>query len=236
MLCDQLAAVGLMADGGLAELCNAPALTCLQVPASVSADAAALAETAAVAVRAVRRGRLRSGETVTVVGAGPVGLMAMQCARAMGAASVTVIDPLAERRSVAHALGATAAIHPDEAVRMVPTELALECSGHAAAIQTAIDSTSKRGRIVLVGIYAEPTTIQPLAVVVGERELLGSLAHVYDEDFRQALDLMATGAIKAEPLISDRLPLERAVEAGLEALVAEPRRHLKILVSPDLVP
>src|SRR5438105_4956138 len=106
MLCDQLAALGLMADGGLAELCNAPAATCLPVPASVPADAAALAETAAVSIRAVGRGRIQRGDSVAVVGAGPVGLMALQASRARGASHVVVIDPLAERRSLALALGA----------------------------------------------------------------------------------------------------------------------------------
>ena len=71
-------------------------------------------------------------------------------------------------------------------------------------------------------------------MVVGEREIVGSLSHVYDQDFAQALELLASGDIRAEPLISDRLPLERAVDAGLLALIAEPSRHLKILISPDL--
>jgi threonine dehydrogenase-like Zn-dependent dehydrogenase len=73
-----------------------------------------------------------------------------------------------------------------------------------------------------------------LPVVVGEREIVGSLSHVYDEDFRQALELLSSGRIRAEPLISDRLPLERAIDDGFRALINAPARHLKILISPDL--
>ena len=78
--CPALGALGLHGDGGLAELCNAPARMCLPVPDTVADDAAALAEPLAVAVRALRRGGLRPGERVAVVGAGTVGLMAVQAA------------------------------------------------------------------------------------------------------------------------------------------------------------
>jgi (R,R)-butanediol dehydrogenase/meso-butanediol dehydrogenase/diacetyl reductase len=78
--CPSLGALGLHADGGLAELCNAPARICLPVPDTVADDEAALAEPLAVAVRALRRAGLRPGERVAVVGAGAVGLMAVQAA------------------------------------------------------------------------------------------------------------------------------------------------------------
>src|ERR687884_249786 len=87
-LCERLAALGLMADGGLAELCTVPEAMCLPVPDGVSDEAGALAETLAVGVRALRRGRLSVGERVVVVGAGPVGLMTLQAARASGASHV----------------------------------------------------------------------------------------------------------------------------------------------------
>ena len=104
--CPALGALGLHGDGGLAELCNAPARMCLPVPDTVADDEAALAEPLAVAVRALRRGGLRPGERVAVVGAGAVGLMAVQAAAAFGADSVAVVEPLPERRALAMRLGA----------------------------------------------------------------------------------------------------------------------------------
>ena len=230
-LCERLAALGLMADGGLAELCNAPAHTLLPLPDGVSDEAGALAETLAVAVRALRRGRLTVGERVAVVGAGAVGLMTLQAALAAGAAAVTAIEPLAERRRLAADLGAWA-VHPPDGAPEIGADLVVECSGSAGAVGTAIRAARKGGRVVLVGIYGRPSEVHCLDVVGTEKELIGSLSHVYDEDFAAALALLGRGAVRAEPLISDRVPLARAVEDGLLALLREPAAHLKILIQP----
>jgi (R,R)-butanediol dehydrogenase/meso-butanediol dehydrogenase/diacetyl reductase len=229
--CDRLAALGLMADGGLAELCNAPAHTLLPLPAGVSDEAGALAETLAVAVRALRRGRLSVGERVAVIGAGAIGLMAVQAALAAGATAVDVLEPSPARRQLAVDLGADAA-HPPDGGPELGADLVLECSGSAAAVATAIRAARKGGRVVLVGIYGEPSTVRFLDVVAAEKELIGSLSHVYDEDFAAALTLLGRGAVRAEPLISDRVPLARALDDGLLALVRDPAAHLKILIRP----
>jgi (R,R)-butanediol dehydrogenase/meso-butanediol dehydrogenase/diacetyl reductase len=190
-----------MADGGLAEFCNVPETTCLPVPERVSDEAAALAETLAVGVRALRRGRLTVGERIAVVGGGPVGLMALQ-----------------------------AALAPDASPELF-ADLVIECSGNANAIHTALAAARKGGRVVLVGLYARPTTVPFLDLVTTEKEVVGSFSHVYDEDFAAALALLGRGAVRAEPIISDRVPLPDALERGLLALEREPDAHLKILVS-----
>src|SRR6185437_13532697 len=169
--CPALGALGLHGDGGLAELCNAPARMCLPVPDTVADDEVALAEPLAVAVRALRRGGLRPGERVAVVGAGAVGLLAVQALR----------------------------------------------SG---------------GRAVLLGIVTEAAQIAPMDLVRGEKSLIGSLSHVWDEDFQVALRLLGRGAVQAAPLITDRIPLSAAVSGGLTLLRDEPGKHLKILVRP----
>jgi (R,R)-butanediol dehydrogenase / meso-butanediol dehydrogenase / diacetyl reductase len=229
-LCDRLAALGLMADGGLAPLCNAPAYSCLPVPDAVSDEAAALAETLAVAVRALRRGGLRLGERVAVVGGGAVGLMAAQAARAGGAAEVLVVEPLPARRAVARQLGlATAA---PGGVPAGGFDLVVECSGNPRAVAGAVAAARKGGRVVLVGIYAGETPLPLHALVAAEKSLVGSLSHVYDEDFAAAIGLLAAGAVRAEPLVSHRVPLSRALDDGLLALAAAPHDHLKILIRP----
>ena len=232
VLCQKLAALGLMTDGGLAELCNAPAYTCRAVPNGMSSESAALAETLAVAVRALRRGRLRTGERVAVVGVGAVGLMALQAAGAGGASTVSVVEPLPGRRRLASALGAGETYAPEEAPE-IQADLVVECSGGAQAIQTAIRAARKGGRVVLVGIYGHPSEIDFLQVVAAEKEIIGSLSHVYDEDFDASLALLGRGAVRAEPLVSDRIPLDRALDDGILALMREPQEHLKILISPN---
>ena len=227
--CPALGALGLHGDGGLAELCNAPARMCLPVPDTVADDEAALAEPLAVAVRALRRGGLRPGERVAVVGAGTVGLMAVQAAAASGAGSVAVIEPLPERRALAIRLGADRAVPPGDAAAL-EADVAVECAGAPDAIQTALQALRSGGRAVLLGIVTEPAPIAPMDLVGGEKSLIGSLSHVWDEDFREALQLLGCGTVQAAPLITDRIPLGAAVTGGLTLLRDEPERHLKILV------
>jgi (R,R)-butanediol dehydrogenase/meso-butanediol dehydrogenase/diacetyl reductase len=229
-LCERLAAVGLMADGGLAEFCNVPETTCLPVSDNLSDEAAALAETLAVGVRALRRGRLTVGDRIAVVGGGPVGLMALQAALASGAASATLIEPRADRRDIGAAVGASRVVCP-EASPEVFADLVIECSGNANAVHTALTAARKGGRVVLVGLYSRPTTVPFLDIVTTEKEMLGSFSHVYDEDFASALALLGRGTVQTEPIISDRVALHDALEHGLLALEREPEAHLKILVS-----
>jgi (R,R)-butanediol dehydrogenase / meso-butanediol dehydrogenase / diacetyl reductase len=229
--CPSLGALGLHADGGLAALCNAPARMCLPVPDSVPDDEAALAEPLAVAVRALRRGGLQPGERVAIVGLGAVGLMALQAAIAFGAESVAVIEPLPERRALAVRLGADPHVPAGDAAA-VGADVAVECAGSPAAVETAVQALRAGGRAVVLGIGTRPVTVPPLDLVIGEKSIIGSLSHVWDEDFRIALGLLGRGAVQAAPLISDRIPISAAVSGGLALLRDEPGKHVKILVQP----
>jgi 2-desacetyl-2-hydroxyethyl bacteriochlorophyllide A dehydrogenase len=204
---------------------------CLPLPDTVPDDEAALTEPLAVAVRALRRGGLRPGERVAVVGAGAVGLMAVQAAAAFGADSVAVAEPLPERRALAARLGADRTVPPEDAAAL-EADVAIECAGTPGAVQTALQALRSGGRAVLLGIVTEPTPIAPMDLVRGEKSLIGSLSHVWDEDFLVALRLLGRGAVQAAPLITDRIPLEAAVSGGLALLRDEPDKHLKILVRP----
>jgi len=228
--CERGAMVGLMADGGMAECCNVPAATTVALPDAVSDTSGAMLEVLAVGVRALRRGRLRLGERVCVLGGGATGLLAGQVARASGASEIGLVDPSPERRQVAAEVGM------DWVERSAPdgaeADLVLECSGNPEAIADAVRVCRPGGRVVLVGVYERAVGFDFLPLVQGEREMIGSLAHVYDEDFPTALALLGGGQVWVEPLVSDRIPLDRALEDGLLALTREPGRHLKILVEP----
>lgn len=229
--CAALGALGLHSDGGLAQFCNAPARMCLPVPDAVADDEAALAEPLAVAVRALRRSGLRPGERVAVVGAGAVGLMAVQAAAAFSADDVAVIEPLPARRALAARLGADRVVPPGDAVTL-EADVAVECAGSPGAVQTALQALRSGGRAVLLGIVTDAAPITPMDLVRGEKSLIGSLSHVWDEDFRVALRLLGRGTVQAAPLITDRIPLGAAISGGLALLRDEPEKHLKILVHP----
>lgn len=233
-LCEKLSSIGLMSDGGLAEFVNVPEAGCYAIPDGVGTDAAALSETLAVGVRALRRGRMSPGDRVTVFGAGPVGLLAAQAARAMGACRVWAVDPDTSRREIARALGLDQALDPSD-VDEGNADLVLECSGAAEGARAAVRAADRSGRVVLVGIAPEPAAIDLLSVLMGEREILGSLSHVYDEDFAAAVHMLGAGVVDAAPLISTRLPLSRALD-GLLALAEPGHGFMKVLVTPEELP
>jgi (R,R)-butanediol dehydrogenase / meso-butanediol dehydrogenase / diacetyl reductase len=240
-LCLNWAAIGLMTDGGLAEYAVVPAFSSARLPDSVSDEEGALVEPTEVAVRAVRKSHLRLGETVAIVGGGTIGLLVLQVARAAGAGAVYVIEPRVARRELALRLGATAAFCPDspdwqsevrEACAGVGPDVAFECAGAPETADLAVHTARKGGRIVLVGIHPGRVPLSTLDVIVGEKRLVGSVQHHYDEDLPTAVQLLAEGKVRVRPLITGREPLERVVAAGFRALSEHPEQHLKILISP----
>lgn len=229
-LCGSLAAVGLMSDGGLAEQVNVRADTCVKIPAGAPDETGALAETLAVAVRALRRGRLAHGERVLIFGAGAVGLFALQAARAMGASQVAVVEPHERRRTLALELGASDAWPLGSEV--LEADVVVECSGVPEAFGTALAATRRGGRLVLVGVSTAPVAVAPMEIVAGEREVIGSLSHLRETDFAAAVELLVSGAVRTDGIVTSRIPLAHALDEGLMALVREPERHVKILVVP----
>ena len=240
-LCDNLAILGLMGHGGLAEYCKVPISMCIELPQSLAPEYAALAEPLSVAVRAVRKSRLRVGETVAIFGGGTIGLFCLQIALSAGASAVYVVEPVAHRRELAMQLGAAGVIDPrttdavEELRKMtqIGPDVVLEACGVPEVTPTTIDAARKAGRIVLLGIPGSKSSINFFNVVVTEKEVIGSMSHVYDEDFYTALRLLAEGRIDAESLITHRIPLDRLIEDGLHHLKNHPLDTLKILVKPN---
>lgn len=240
-LCEKLAALGLSGDGGLAEYCCVPEEMCVVLPAGLTLEEAAFAEPLAVAVRAIRRSRLGFGEHVAVVGAGSIGLLAIQVARAAGAAQVIAVDPVQWKRELALKLGAHAVLDPQAAgfsaslrgLVSVGPDVVVEASGSGEAIRLALGQVRKGGRVVLVGIPVGGVGVEPLEVVVGEREVIGCLSHVFDEDYVIAVRLLGEHAVKVAELVSERVDIQRAVEDGLERLISRPSDTMKVIVRPN---
>jgi (R,R)-butanediol dehydrogenase / meso-butanediol dehydrogenase / diacetyl reductase len=237
-LCDRWAHIGMSYPGGLAERMTVPALMALPATRPVASDALALAEPFSVAVRAIRRSRLRLGERVTIVGGGTIGLAVLQVARAAGAGDVTLIEPMPFRRQRAMALGAAAVVESCDDVILGSgagdqADIVIDCTGSSSTPHQATGMVRPGGRVVLVGLPVEPGKIDYLNLVLREVELIGSAGHVYDEDFRAAVDLICSERVDAASLITHRTTLDHAVTDGI-ALLAEGdcSETLKILISP----
>jgi (R,R)-butanediol dehydrogenase / meso-butanediol dehydrogenase / diacetyl reductase len=240
-LCPQLAAIGLSADGGLAEAVTVTAQMCVQVPDGVAADTAALAEPVAVAVRALRRGRLALNESLVVFGAGMIGIASLVVGRSMGAAPIVVADPIASRRELARTLGADMVADPRdpdflEAVRDLTdsrgADVAVDAAGSRDSGPAALASARPGGRVVVVGLSSEPAPVDLFAIAIGEKELIGSLSHVWDEDFAAAVRLLADGIVTADQVVGRRLSLEETVEQGFTAIEDPDASGVKVHVSP----
>jgi (R,R)-butanediol dehydrogenase / meso-butanediol dehydrogenase / diacetyl reductase len=237
--CASLATVGLSKDGALAGQVAVRATSCHVLPPAVDDQAGAAVEPLAVAIHACRRARLVADERVVVLGAGPIGLLLLQVLRARGAGWVAVVEPRAERRRLALALGADVALDPgaEDPARVVAdltdgerAAVVFECVGSAPAFAAAFRLTGKGGRLVLVGLVPEPVPTHALQLVAHEKELIGSSAYV--DEFPEAVDLLARGRVQVAPLVTGRVPLARAREDGLEALLRPEAGHVKVLVTP----
>lgn len=229
-LCDRWGHIGLSAPGGLTELMTVPAQMCIPASAEVDSDVLALAEPFSVAVRATRRGRVGLGERVGILGAGTIGLAVLQVVRSLGAEAV-VCDPAADRRALAERMGgesAASTAHLDTAYDVV-----IDCSGSREAVAEGLAALRRGGRLVAVGIPLGSADLDLRRVVLEELTISGSIGHVWDEDFAEAVRLLCTDTVDAAALITHRLPLERAVDDGF-ALLADRGDEpvLKILVSP----
>jgi (R,R)-butanediol dehydrogenase/meso-butanediol dehydrogenase/diacetyl reductase len=242
-LCPQLAAIGLQADGGLAEAVTVPAEMCVRVPDGVGADTAALAEPVAVAVRALRRGRLGVNESLVVLGAGMIGIASLVVGRRMGAGPIVVADPIASRRELAQRLGADLTLDPREAeflekVRHATqgrgADLAVDAAGTVDSAPATIAAARPGGRAVIVGLASRPARLDLFALATREKELIGSLSHVWDEDFSAAVRLLADGMLTADQVVTRTLSLEEAVNDGFTAIEDPDAIGVKVHVSPHL--
>ena len=213
-LCTKLAALGLMAHGGLAEFVTAPAKTFVKIPDSVKLIEAALAEPLAVAIRGIRQARIEPGQSVLVMGAGAVGNLTMQALRVMGAGEVIVVEPSEYRRRLAEQLGADLVLSSDQLSDLdTRFHRAIDCSGRPDAQVAALRKLKAKGRLVLIGIPTQLTTLNMLEIIDFEREVVGSISHIVDEDFKTAVKLLSDGRIRVSDLITQTVPLDQAKDA-----------------------
>lgn len=234
-LCERWAHIGMSHPGGLAERMVVPAAMAIPATGGIAGDHLALAEPCSVAVRALRRAEPRPGERIAVIGAGTIGLAVLQVARTGGAGEIVVVDPIASRREIAGGLGADAVVAGLDRLAAEPGDfdIVVDCTGANSVPNAAMYLTRPGGRILLVGFPPHPGTLDYKTLLLKELSLIASVGHVYDEDFATAVRLLCSGRIDAAPLISHRIPLERAVSDGIERLAGPGRAEaLKILVRP----
>jgi (R,R)-butanediol dehydrogenase/meso-butanediol dehydrogenase/diacetyl reductase len=238
-ICEKLGGIGIASHGAFAEYIHVKADQCYVIPPQVPNDVAALVEPMAAAVHGIRRGRVLEGDTVAVIGAGPIGLMALQAARTAGASQLFAIEISEIRRKKAESYGAIA-LNPltkgyatqllDHSGGVGP-DVVVECVGAPETGPMAVDLVRRGGRAVIMGVFSIPSRFNFNDLVFTEKEVVGSLCYI--DEFETVLRLLADGRLSGEGLITGRIALDDLVEKGFEELIRNKEKHSKILVKPN---
>jgi L-iditol 2-dehydrogenase len=217
-------------DGAFAEYAAIQADYAFPIPDSMSIEAAALCEPLSVGIWANQKAGVGAGSRVLIAGAGPIGIVIAQVARAFGASEIIVTDVVESRRANALNLGATSVIDPiatDVGALGLDVDAFIDASGAAPAIRAGILAVAPAGRVVLVGMGADEIAL-PVSRIQG-RELVVTGVFRYANTWPLAIDLIARGAVDMDALVTSRVGLD-GVERGL-ALATAPET-LKVIVAP----
>ncbi len=239
-LCSNLRAIGIHRDGGFAEYLALPQKQAFILPADLKPTHGAFCEPLGCCLHGVDLAEIRPGSSVAVLGGGVIGLLTVQLARLAGATTIILSTRQASRRGLAEDLGATATVDPTAAdvINAVagPTGLApggvdvvFECAGVRETVEQSMRLARAGGKVVIVGVTPQgmKAEFEPFDLLFRELKVLGSFLNPYTH--RRAAELIASGAIEIDRLISRQVALEDAA-----AVIANPPApgEVKVLVVP----
>ncbi|MBI3930281.1 MAG: zinc-binding dehydrogenase [Armatimonadetes bacterium] len=225
-VCSRMTMLGNHIDGGYAQWVKAPAKDLFALPEDVPLEEGAIIADALTTPyhAVVRRGQVRPGDRVVVIGCGGVGLGLVQFARAAGA-MVAAVDIVSSKLELALSLGAVAAIDARAEKKLGKAvsralgggvDIAFEAIGNSATIGQAVDAVGVGGRVVVVGYCQEHTPLNVARIMFRELEVVGSLG-CRPVDYPRVIEMVRRGQVQLGPMVSHRFPLD-AIEEGLQML------------------
>ncbi len=221
-------------DGSFANYVTVPTHFAYTLPDNMSNEEGAMIEPLSVGLWACRKARLRGGDHVLITGAGPIGLLAMKVAFALGVAKVTITDVFPQRLAIAQRLGATQILNVAEqplAEAGIQADVLLECSGQQQALSEGIRSLRPAGMAVIVGMNPGEELRVPMSFMQNQEITLTGTFR-YANTYADAIALVASGRIDVRSLVTGRYPLE-AAEQALQATKQDPT-NIKSIVTPSL--
>lgn len=239
--CGRLQYLGFSPDnpGAFAEYVRVKARSCVMVAEGIAHRSAAMIEPLAVGYDTARRARIKAGDSVLIVGAGPIGLTVALWARHAGAAHVVVSDLVESRLCVARQVGASATIDagktPDtraafaNATGCPAPDVIVEAVGAPGMIQRCIDMAGFGTRIAIVGVCMQDDTIKPATAIRKAVELIFCMGYSRD-DWQRIIALLETGEIDPAPIVTAEVAFPD-FPAQFEALKT-PGDALKVLLAP----
>ena len=242
-LCDNREVIGVSEGnyrrhGAFAEFVVVPARIMYPLPADFPFEEAAMLEAVSVAMHGVKVSPVAGGETALVIGAGMIGLLTLQAAKAAGCARVFISDVDETRLNLARQIGADEVLHCSGAELLAEikrltngrgVDLALEAVGLNQTVASAIDCTRKGGTVTLIGNVSPEVTLPLQKVVVKQIKLQGSCAS--SGEYPEAIELIAAGKIKVKPLITAVASLEEGPR-WFDRLHSREPNLMKIVLSP----
>ncbi|MBZ9676547.1 zinc-dependent alcohol dehydrogenase family protein [Mesorhizobium sp. ES1-1] len=241
-LCSNLSAIGIHRDGGFADYVVLPHKQAFILPAGLNPLHGAFCEPLGCCLHGVDLAGIRPGGSVAVLGGGVIGLLTVQLARLAGATTIILSTRQASRRALAEELGATSTVDPTAADVIYaisgPSGLApggvdvvFECAGVKETVEQSMRLARAGGTVVIVGVTPQgmKAEFEPFDLLFRELKVVGSFLNPFTH--RRAADLIASGAIEIDRLISRQVPLEEAAD-----VIANPPApgEVKVLVVPGL--
>ena len=216
-------------DGAFVRYATLPSRMLRELPDGLDLRTAAAIEPAAVAWHGVARAGDVTGKTVLVIGAGPIGALIVAVLKRAGAAEIVAVDLHDHPLAVAREVGATRTLTATDvdAVSAVQADVALDSSGSARGLASAIRGTARGGRVIMVGLL--PTGDQPVPMslaITRELELVGSFR--FNDEIDEVIAALADGSLVIDPVLTHEFPVAQALEAF--AVAKDASRSSKVLL------
>ena len=244
-VCSERGLIGENRDGGMSEYVNVPAITAFKTPQGVDAELGALAEPLACSVHGFAKAKVKSHETVFILGAGSIGLTALLAAKACGARAI-ILARHPHQQEAARRLGADEVIADNEAGESRLSELR-----KSQAIDVAVETVGgkgdtllkaqlmlrPKGRLLLIGVFSIPNvSVNPLHLALREVELIGSMTYAASDgraDYEIALNVLSDYAEVARTLVTHRFQLDD-VQQAFETALDKSSESIKVHLNPAL--
>ena len=237
--CEEVAVLGVVKrDGAFAEEVVLDDAMVQVLPEDLSFEQGAMIEPVVIAERTVRRGKVQKGDAVAILGAGNIGLLLIQVARIAGASRIMVTDLMDYRLDIARKLGVDLAINVAREDPLQTTgealggyDVVIDGVGNQESISQSIQLCNRGGRVVIYGVPPEGDLALPIFDAF-RKDLTLHTSRLYPRSFADGLELLQSGQLELEPIITTRVSLDQA-PAAIRALSEKQGEMVKILIAPQ---
>lgn len=234
-LCKWSSALGTTFDGAMAEYINVNAERLIKIPDDVSLEEGALLEPLSVALYAVEQSGFNIGEDATVIGAGSIGLSAIQVLNAAGASNIFVLEPVESKQKLALEVGASNVFPPEKWGKInritdrIGPEYVFDCVGLPETIMNSLQLVKRGGLITVIGLYTEPFEMKGFMSLMLKSITMKGVYGYLQDTFITGMKLIKNKRIDVRPMISRIVNIETVPEL-FKDLINRKHEDIKILV------